>query len=205
MDPYGTIASGLVLGLSGGLTPGPTTALVLSETLRHGLRAGAKVAFAPLLTDGPIVATSLVVLGGLSTIEGVLGWIHVAGAAALGYLGVATMRVRPEGLRAGIGASGALWRGVLANTVNPHPWVFWALVGGPLLLDLWHDSAPAAVGFLVAFYGAIVGSKVMLAALVHRGRGLLAGRTYRIVVRALGGMLLLFGLWFLTRGLSMLS
>ena len=54
--------AGLVLGLSGGLVPGPLLTLVASETLRHGAAAGIRVALAPLLTDAPIIlATSSIV------------------------------------------------------------------------------------------------------------------------------------------------
>ncbi|MDS4041493.1 MAG: hypothetical protein RKP20_09980, partial [Candidatus Competibacter sp.] len=34
------LSAGLLLGLSGGLSPGPLLALVASETLHHGVRAG---------------------------------------------------------------------------------------------------------------------------------------------------------------------
>jgi threonine/homoserine/homoserine lactone efflux protein len=48
------VATGLVLGLSCGLAPGPLMALVLAQSLRHGAREGCKIALAPLLTDMPI-------------------------------------------------------------------------------------------------------------------------------------------------------
>lgn len=45
------LSVGAVLGLSSGLSPGPLLALVISETLRHGVKAGVKVALAPIITD----------------------------------------------------------------------------------------------------------------------------------------------------------
>ncbi|NCD26558.1 MAG: hypothetical protein EOL86_13335, partial [Deltaproteobacteria bacterium] len=54
-DPTSAAASGLVLGLSAGLSPGPLLTLMLSETLRHGVRAGLLVAVAPLISDLPII------------------------------------------------------------------------------------------------------------------------------------------------------
>ena len=52
---YYFMTSGIVLGLSGGLSPGPLTALVISQTLRFGARGGMLVALAPILTDAPLV------------------------------------------------------------------------------------------------------------------------------------------------------
>lgn len=57
-----SLITGLVLGLSAGVSPGPLTVLVISQTLTHGPREGYKVAFAPLITDAPIIALTIVVL-----------------------------------------------------------------------------------------------------------------------------------------------
>ena len=54
------LASGILLGLSAGLAPGPMLALVLAQTLRHGTREGCKVALTPLVTDPPIILVTLV-------------------------------------------------------------------------------------------------------------------------------------------------
>jgi len=45
--------SGIVFGLSGGLTPGPLFTLVVSETLKHGVKEGIKVSVVPLFSDLP--------------------------------------------------------------------------------------------------------------------------------------------------------
>ena len=54
--------TGVLLGLSGGLAPGPLLTLVVAETLRHGVRAGIGVALVPLLTDMPIVLVTVALL-----------------------------------------------------------------------------------------------------------------------------------------------
>jgi threonine/homoserine/homoserine lactone efflux protein len=52
-------ASGVLLGLSAGLSPGPMLALVLAQTLRRGPREGCKIALTPLVTDPPIILVTL--------------------------------------------------------------------------------------------------------------------------------------------------
>jgi len=53
---------GLILGLSAGFAPGPLLTLVISETLQHDLKAGVKVALAPIITDLPIIIFTLFIL-----------------------------------------------------------------------------------------------------------------------------------------------
>ena len=64
MISYLTI--GIILGFSAGFAPGPLLALVISETLRHNIRSGIKVALAPIVTDLPIILISLFILAKLS-------------------------------------------------------------------------------------------------------------------------------------------
>ncbi len=49
------LLAGLVLGLSAGFALGSMLALVLSETLQCGSRAGLQVVFSPILTDTSII------------------------------------------------------------------------------------------------------------------------------------------------------
>ena len=46
---WAIFTAGLLLGAPSGFAPGPMLLLIISETLRHGKRAGAKVACIPLL------------------------------------------------------------------------------------------------------------------------------------------------------------
>ena len=69
----------------------------------------------------------------------------------------------------------------------------------------WATSPVNAAGFLVAMYGCLVGSKILLALLVGRGRTVLTSRSYMLAVRALGFMLLVFAVLFLRDGLRYLG
>jgi threonine/homoserine/homoserine lactone efflux protein len=63
-----------------------------------------------------------------------------------------------------------LRQAVLVNALSPHPWLFWATVGGPLLVEAGDESAALAVAFLAGFYAMLVGAKVGMAGLVEIGR-----------------------------------
>lgn len=199
------LASGLVLGLSAGFSPGPLLALVLSQTLRHGAKEGVKVAAAPLVTDLPILLASVLLLSGVSEVRPLLGVLSLLGSAVV--LRLAWAGLRTESLEVGVVEEEprSLWRGAAVNALSPHPYVFWLTVGGPTLLKAWSRTPAAAVGFAAIFLGCLVGAKSLLALIAGRGRHLLTDRAYRFVMKALGALLLLFACVLLRDGLVLLG
>lgn len=151
-------------------------------------------ACAPLVSDALVVAGTLLVLDQLP--DAALAYVALAGAAFVGWTGVATLRearyatleVTSERQRAV--ASQALGQAALVNLLSPHPWIFWATVLGPLTLTTWDDRPPAAVALVVGFYIAIVGSKAVVALLVARGRRRVSDRGYRGALVGAGALLL---------------
>ena len=196
--------AGLLLGLSSGLAPGPLLTLVASETLRHGAAAGIRVALAPLLTDAPIVLTTLLVLRPLADQPAPLALLHLAGGLYLGWLALEGLRFQGADLSPAP-PSGSLWRGVIANFLNPSPYLFWLTVGTPTVLAAWQESGLAVAAFIAAFYALLVGSKVLLALGLGRSRRALRSRGYRLVMRGLGGLLLVYALLFLYQGWQLLA
>ena len=68
---------GAALGFAAAITPGPFQTYLISESLSGGWRRGAPVAFAPLLSDLPIILLSLFLLNQLP--ENFLQIISLAG------------------------------------------------------------------------------------------------------------------------------
>lgn len=196
--------AGLLLGLSGGLAPGPLLTLVASETLHHGAAAGIRVALAPLLTDAPIILATLLVLQPLTDQQMPLALLHLAGGLYLGWLALEGLRFQGADLSPAP-PSGSLWRGVIANFLNPSPYLFWLTVGAPMVLAAWQESGLAVAAFVTAFYALLVGSKVLLALGLGRSRRALRSRGYRLVMRGLGGLLLVYALLFLYQGGRLLA
>ncbi len=191
---------GVALGLAAGLAPGPMLALVLSASLQGGFVAGARVAVAPLLSDVPVVPLCVLVLDGLP--GRIVAAIAVAGGAFVLLLGMRALRAPvPAGAPRAVGGHDVL-RAALVNVTNPHPWIFWIGVGGPVLLRAAGTSAWAAVAFVAGFYGLLVGTKVVLAAGVAAGRRrLLAGRGFRLAIRAAAVLLVAAGVLLVVEGL----
>ncbi len=190
---------GAFLGLVAGVSPGPLLALVVRESLRHGARAGLRVAIAPLITDAPVVVASYFLIDAASDITLFAGLIALAGAGFLVWLGIESVRVEPPETMLGSGPQGAVMRGITVNALNPNLYLHWATVGGPLLHDAIDVTPLAGLLFLVTFYALVVGTKSGVAAIVARSRGFFQGPAYLWTNRVLGVLLLLFAARFLYR------
>src|SRR5208283_1109912 len=125
--------TGVILGLSSGISPGPILTLVITETLQHGVRSGVKVALAPIVTDTPIVVLTLLLLTKLSRFGNILGGISLAGGFFLLFMAYESVRVKKLEPVGEPSRPKSLAKGVLANLLNPNPYLFWVSVGGPIM------------------------------------------------------------------------
>jgi threonine/homoserine/homoserine lactone efflux protein len=199
------LSIGALLGLSAGVAPGPLLTLVISETLRHGVRSGIKVALAPLITDLPIIAITLVILARLSGFQSLLGGISIGGGIFLFSMGWESLRTRGMALQPEVSAPRSLTKGIVANALNPQPYLFWLSVGAPTVTRAMNHHLLAAVGFVAGFYVLLVGSKVVLAVAVGKSRGFLSGKVYLNVMRLLGLALWVLAVVLVRDGLKLLG
>jgi threonine/homoserine/homoserine lactone efflux protein len=199
------ILSGMLLGLSAGFTPGPLLTLVVSETLQHGTRAGVKVALAPILTDLPIIALTLFILGRLSDFNTVMAGVSFLGGLVVMFLGYQGLRTKGLVVNPDQPRVDSLLKGIIVNLLSPYPYLFWLGVGAPIMLKGAELSLAAAVGFVLSFYVLLVGSKLVLALLVGRSRALVTGRAYLLVMKGLGLLLVLFAIFLFREGWSLLD
>lgn len=205
MDPFFAAMTGGALGLAGGLAPGPLTALVVSQTLRHGAREGAKVSLAPVITDGPLLLLSAFAAAWLSASNTAFAIIGLVGSGFLVWLGRDALRAEPINLDTLEAPSGGVWKAVLTNLLNPHPYLFWGTVGGPLVAEAAQHSGLAVAGFLLGFFAALCGTKLGLALLTDVARPALSSQGYVWIMRALGVVMWIFAARFLWDALSRLG
>jgi threonine/homoserine/homoserine lactone efflux protein len=181
--------------------------LIINETLRGGWRAGMLVALAPPLGDVIVVTLCFLVLVRLPA--GVLPLLGIGGGLYILFLAWETLRTStpmlPPGGNEITDHRHSLRKGLLVNLLNPHPYIFWLTVAGPLVAKSYQQSAFAAIiAFVSGFYGCLVGVKLLLALLVHGGRARLQGRGYLLALRASGGLLVVVGLMLLWGGVQQL-
>ena len=185
------LAMGVVLGLSAGFAPGPLLTLVISETLQHNLRAGLKVALAPLITDLPIVLAVFLVLRQVDDFAPFLGILALGGSIFLLILAWQNLTQAGPDISLEPLPERSWRKGILANFLSPHPYLFWLSVGGPTLSRALEIHALAAALFVFGFYLCLVGTKLLLAWMTARSKGFIRGRWYLWSMRILGLLLVL--------------
>jgi threonine/homoserine/homoserine lactone efflux protein len=180
-------------------------ALVLAQTLRHGSREGCKIALTPLVTDPPIILVTLALASKLAQKSPLLGVVSIAGAAFVLYLAWESFNPVRLGAEAPAEPPRSWFKGIVTNLLNPHPWIFWLMVGAAILANAMTQGWQVAAAFLFGFYLLLVGSKVGVALLAGRSRDLLAGRPYRVAMRILAVLLAVFALLLFREGLRHLA
>ncbi len=198
------LSTAAVLGLSAGFAPGPLLTLVVTETLQHGRTAGIKVSIAPLITDTPIVIVVLLLFSQISHVETLVGGIAVCGGSFVFYLGLISIRIRPVNLSIEVVKERSLLKGVVTNFLNPAPYLFWIGVGAPMLVKGYQQNPAYALIFFIIFYGLMVGSKILLAAITARSRDFLRGSMYLTIMRILGLAMCLLAAGIIYDGLQLI-
>jgi threonine/homoserine/homoserine lactone efflux protein len=199
------LSAGTLLGLAAGFSPGPLLILVISETLRHNIKAGIKVSIAPLITDIPIMLISLLILNRLTGFKPLLGCISIFGGVFILYLGYESLKTRGVELNLSSVSSSSFRKGVITNALNPHPYIFYTTVGAPIIFKSINQNFLSTISFVGSFLLLLVGSKILLALVVERSRSFLQGPVYIWVMRALGTLLLFFSLILFRDGLRLVG
>lgn len=195
---------GLALGLAAAFSPGPFQAFLISQTVAKGWKHAVPIAFAPLISDGPIIVTILLVLDQLPAnflrILGVLGGLFVFYlASGLWQQWRKGIPNEAEYFEQNVSMGGklkVLLKGVLMNLLSPGPYTFWTLVTGPILLAALRQSSLHGVFFLSGFYGTLIGGMLAIAILFHLARrlgpGVVRGLTLAsiFILVVFGGLLI---------------
>jgi len=185
--------------------PGQFQAYLISRAIEHGWRRTLPAALAPLLSDVPVIALVLLVLTQVPPLF--VHLLRLAGGVFLLHLAAGALRAcRTYDQRASSPPAPArrtLLEAAVVNLLNPNPYLGWALVMGPLLLQAWRESPATGMGLIAAFYLTMViasGAIVMLFSLARS----LGPRVARSLVAVSAAALAAFGAYQIWAGATAL-
>lgn len=148
------LLQGIGFGLAAASQPGPFQTYIISQTLKSGWKRALPTAFAPLISDGPIILLCVFVLSQVP--KWMQRGLYIASGLFILYLAYGTYRSWKNSNQTSPADEQELKQGVLKaalmNILNPNPYIFWTLVTGPILLRGWRESPAIGIGFLAGFY-----------------------------------------------------
>jgi threonine/homoserine/homoserine lactone efflux protein len=197
------LTQGLVLGLYAALIPGPFQFFLISQTLRVGWRRTLPAAFAPLISDGPIIALFLLALS--QSPDWFLSVLRIVGGLFILYLawGSFTAFRKPQTSTDISPQAGrkSIFKATLMNLLNPNVYIFWGTIGAPIVLEGWQTAFWQGAAFIVGMYGIMIPATAGLIILFGT-TGQLKSEIRRFVSAALALLLLGIALYQMGTGLA---
>lgn len=145
---------GIAYAFAAAIQPGPFQVYIISQTLKKGWRATLPAAFAPAISDIPIL---ILVLFMLSTLpDNFIATLRIGGGIFLFYLGFMALKsckmFDVNKTISNESTQQTLFNAVLVNLLNPAPYLGWALIMGPRFLEGWNATPINGSALIVGFY-----------------------------------------------------
>ena len=197
---FSIFAASFVIAISGALMPGPLLTAVISESARHGFKAGPLMVFGHALIEMFLVV--LIILGLGSFINNPLAYklIAAGGALILCYFGLSmitsarTLSLRTETANSKQGQ--LVLTGALLSLTNPYWSIWWLSIGLGLIFAA---LKVGMIALLFFFAGHILADLVwytLVAFGISHGKKLISDPLYRGLIMGCGTLLLVFAGYF---------
>lgn len=199
MLPY--LIFGITYAFAAAIQPGPFQTFIISKTLENGWKRTLPAAFAPVLSDGPIIILVLLILNNIP--PAFLKYLQIGGGLFLLYLAYDSFKSflnfnklkKPEENK----TENTLLKAVLVNVLNPAPYIGWSLIMGPLFIKGYREAAVNGIVLIASFYTTIVICQMGIILLFGLARNL-GSKVTRITLGIASAGLAAFGVYLLWQG-----
>ena len=152
------IIFGVTYAFAAAVQPGPFQTFIISQTLKNGWKRTLSAAFAPVLSDGPIIVLVLFILTNLPT--GFLQVLQICGGLLLLYIAYKSFQAFREYDAGKVKENGksdkTLFKAVLVNAINPAPYIGWSLIMGPTFLKGYNEAPANGISLIISFYSILI-------------------------------------------------
>ena len=194
----GLALAGITLGVVEGVKPGPLLTTVIKETLTNGFKGGIRAASAPFFTDGPLIIFSIFMASYIADQPLLFCGIAVLGAIFLTRMGMECFNpVIPDIDATDVDLTQSLKKGILTNLLNPNAYIFWLLIGGPLMATAADSEPIAPFAYAISFLVSIVLVKITIAYFFSKAQVNLSSDRYLLTLKICGFAMFIFAGSFL--------
>lgn len=200
-------AQAFLVGLSGAMSPGSYLTVTIARTLRKGPLSAALMLVGHAMLEGALLVGFAFGLQSFLKSPSVITGLAVVGGAVLLWMGFGLLKGSITGTIAAdlevaedtamaSGHLAAISQGAIVSISNPWWTLWWATIGVKLAMDGLAIGPAGIIAFFLGHQLADVSWYLFVITVVHRGRGMLQPRPYRITMGVLGGFLLYMGVRF---------
>ncbi len=186
------ILTGLLFGITSGISPGPLLVLLISETIKGNKKNGILVSISPIITDIPVFILSLFFLKRIDRIYNCLNIIYFLGGLILIYYGL--KHLRENGITFSKEDHGALKRAIVLNLLSPYTYIFWFFIGTPYFQS--RDTVEGVL-FLFLFFTGMTGSMLIITIFTEKIKKFMESKYYIYFLKLIGIIFILFGFHFI--------
>lgn len=195
---------GVALGFTAGSLPGAPQAYLIGVTLRYGWRLGIVTALTPFIADIPIIFVTVFLLSQFPAWA--LDMLRVGGGLFMLTIAWNTLRAYRAGTTTLAASEAPHARQVVARMLpiiwlSPGPWLFWATVNGPTVVQAWQLSPLHALAFVGGFYLLLTGMSVLVVLVFDRLRRIDPRLTRALILLSIA-LLVVFGLSVIAQGIG---
>ncbi|KKQ36577.1 MAG: Lysine exporter protein (LYSE/YGGA) [Candidatus Roizmanbacteria bacterium GW2011_GWA2_37_7] len=186
---------GLTIGISAGLLPGPFQTIIISQSLKYHYLEGLKVVASVLIADVIFISTTLLLLFRIGIPDRLLGIISILGFLYLLKLAYENFTTTLDSIVINKNEkSTSLSKGLAVLFLSPDSYLFWFIVGGPLIIKTHNVGWWVLLSFLAGLYIAYIGSSIGIVFVISKSKKFLQNKIYLYILRALGIVLVIFAL-----------
>ena len=188
----------ITLGVVEGVKPGPLLTTVIKETMPNGFKGGIRAASAPFFTDCPLILFSIFMAGVIADQPLLFCGIAVLGAIFLTRMGMECFNPEiPDIDTTDVDLTQSLKKGILTNLLNPNAYIFWLLIGGPLMATAADSEPIAPFAYAISFLVSIVLVKITIAYFFSKAQVNLSSDRYLLTLKICGFAMFIFAGSFL--------
>jgi len=196
------LGSVAVISLSGVMMPGPVFAVTISRGYESRL-AGVQVAVGHAIIEIPLIL--LIYYGFASFFQDALVQkvLFLAGGSVLVWMGIRMLRAKSKAIEEGKDVPrNSVFAGATTTALNPYFILWWATIGSMLMMKSMSFGLTGLILFAVVHLLCDFGWLAFVSVMVHRTKSLWGGKVQRGLTIASSALLIGFGGWFLSSGLS---
>jgi threonine/homoserine/homoserine lactone efflux protein len=190
------------ISLTGAMLPGPMTAATIAKG--YGSKnAGALIAIGHGIIELPLIAAIYLGVGHFLGLPLVVSIIYIAGGVALFYLGFRMFRTAGDapGEVGGLPAN-PMVTGIVVTGTNPAFYVWWITIGAALITGAARFGVIGVVLLAVVHWPCDLIWSEFLSVVTFKSQKWWTGKVPRIVFSICALILIGFGAWFLTSGVT---